>query len=73
MIGFRNRREEGASFACQPFFLLDSQVIRVFRLKDRLIILRVVTYVIRGRMCSRAARDQTGNYWLAIFLETVAG
>ena len=47
----------GASFARQPFFLLGSQVIRIFRLKNRLIILRAVTYVIRERMCSRAARD----------------
>ena len=45
-----------ASFAHQPFFLLDSQVIRIFCLKSRLIILRAVTYVIRGRMCYRAAR-----------------
>ena len=26
VIGFQNGREEGALFACQPFFLLDSQV-----------------------------------------------
>ena len=45
MIGCRNGREESASFARQPFFLLDNQVIRFFRLKDRLIILRAVTYV----------------------------
>ena len=68
MIGFRNGRG-GASFTRQPFFLLDSQVIRIFRLKNRLIILRAVTYVIRKKMCFRAARDQPGNYWLAIFLE----
>ena len=55
------------------FSLLDSQVIRIFCLKDRLIILMAVMYVIRGRMCSRATGDQSGNYWLAIFLETVAG
>ena len=52
MIGFRNRREEGALFALQSVFLFDSQVIRIFRLKDRLIILRVVKYVVCGRMCS---------------------
>ena len=63
----------GASFARQPFFLLDSQVIRIFCFMNRLIILRAVTYVIRGRMCSQAARDQSGNYWLTIFLETAAG
>ena len=62
MIGLQNGRGGGASFALQPFFLLDSQVIRMFRLKNRLIILRAVTYVIRGRMCSPAARDQSGNY-----------
>ena len=38
MIGFQNGREEGALFACQPFFLLDSQV----RLKDCLTILRAL-------------------------------
>ena len=75
MIGLRNGKGGGgASFARQGlFFLLDSQVIRIFRLKNRLIILRVVTYVIRGRMCFRAGRDQLGNYSLSIFLETTAG
>ena len=57
MIGFRNGREEGVSFARQPFFLLDNQVIRIFRLKDRLIILMAVTYVVCGRMCFLAASD----------------
>ena len=51
----------------QLFFLLDNQVIRVFRFKDRLIILRVVTYEVCGRICSQVARDQPGNHWLAIF------
>ena len=74
MIGFQNEREEeGASFARQPFFLLDNQVIRLFRLKDCLIILRVVTYVVCGMMCFLVARDHSRNYWLVIFLETVAG
>ena len=53
MIGFRNGREAGASLARQPFFLLDNQVVRVFRLKDRLIILRAVTYEVCGRICSQ--------------------
>ena len=52
VIGFRNGREEGASFAHQPFFLLDSQVIRTFCLKDCLIILRTVIYVVHGRIRS---------------------
>ena len=73
MIGFQNGREKDASFERQPFFLVDSQVIRIFRLKDHLIILRTVTYVVCERMCSRAARDQSGNYWLTIFLETTTG
>ena len=60
MIGFRNGREEGTSFSRQPCFLLDSQVIPILNLKDRLI--RAVTYVIHGKMCSRVARDQPGNY-----------
>ena len=63
--------EGGALFACQgPFFFLDSQVIRIFRLNNRLIILRAVTYVIHGRMYFRATMDQLENYWLTIFLET---
>ena len=41
-----------ALFACQGlFFLLDSQVIQIFSLKNLLIILRAITYVIHGRMC----------------------
>ena len=63
----------GVSFARQSFFLLDRQVIRIFRLKNRLIILRAITYVIRERMCSRGARDQLRNYLLDIFLETATG
>ena len=62
-----------ALFARQLFFLLDSQVIQIFRLKNRLIILRKVTYVIRGRTRFRAARDQLRNYWLTIFSETTTG
>ena len=69
---------ESESLVCQMerggglFFLLDSQVIRIFRLKNRLIILSAVTYVIRGKMYFRVARDQPGNYWMTIFLEMVA-
>ena len=64
----------GALFARHGmFFLLDSQVIRIFHIKNCLIVLRAVTYVIRGRMCFRVAWDQLGNYWLAIFLETATG
>ena len=57
MIGFRNRKGGGVSFACQP--LLDSQVIRIFCLKNLLIILKVVTYVIYESMfssCNESAR-----------------
>ena len=72
MIGFRNRREAGTSLVRQPFFLLDNQVVRVFRLKDRLIILRAVTYEVCGRICSQVVRDQPGNHWLAIFLKMAA-
>ena len=74
MIGLRNGKGGGTSFACQGlFFLLDSHVIRIFRLKNRLIILRAVTYMIHGRMCFRAVTDQQRNYSLAIFLETAVG
>ena len=62
MIGFRNGREAGASLARQSFFLLDNQVVRVFRLKDQLIILRAVTYEVCGRICFQVARDQPGNH-----------
>ena len=54
---FSKWKGRGVLFARQLFFLLDSQVIRIFRLKNQLIILRTVTYVIRGRICFRVARD----------------
>ena len=55
--------ERGTLFERQGlFFLLDNQFIRIFLLKNRLIILRAVTYVIHGRMCFRAAMDQQGNW-----------
>ena len=73
MIGFRNGREASASLTRQPFFLLDNQVVLVFRLKDRLIILRTVTYEVCGRICSQVARDQPTDHWLAIFLKIAAG
>ena len=66
MIGFRNGMEVGVSLARQPFFILDNQVVQVFLLKDRLIILRVVTYEVCGRICSQVARNQPGNHWPAI-------
>ena len=63
MIGIRNRREEGTLFALQPFFLFDSQVIRIFCLKDRLIILKAVTYVVGHllRDDSRLEEDMLGQ------------
>ena len=48
---FPKWKGEGASFARQLFFLLDSQIIRIIRLKNRLIILRIVTSMTRGMMC----------------------
>ena len=62
MIGFRNGRELGASFVHQSFFLLDNQVIRVFCLKDRLIILRAVMYKVCGKICYQVARNQSRNH-----------
>ena len=73
MISFRNGREASASLARQPLFLLDNQVVRVFHLKDRLIILRAVMYEVYGRICSQVARDQSRSHWLAIFLKMAAG
>ena len=57
VIGFRNGKELGASPALQPFFLLGNQVARVFRLKDRLIILRAVSYEVYGRISSQGTRN----------------
>ena len=70
MIGFQNGREASASLARQPFFLLDNQVVRVFRLKDWLIILRAFTYEVCGRICSQVARNQPRNHWPTIFLRS---
>ena len=64
---FLKWKEAGASLALQSFFLLDNQVVRVFRLKDRLIILRAVTYEVCGRICSQVARNQPGIHWPTIF------
>ena len=72
MIGFRNGREADASFALQSFFLLDNQVIQVFRLKYWLIILRVVMYEVCGRIYSQVVRNQPGNHWPTIFLKIAA-
>ena len=73
MIGLRNGREVGALLARQPFSLLDNQVVRVFHLKDRLNILRAVTYEVCGRICSQVARNQPGNHWPTIFLKMAVG
>ena len=62
MIGFRNGREAGISLARHPFFFLDNQVIRVFCLNDRLIILRVVTHEVCGKICSQVARNRPKNH-----------
>ena len=61
MIGFHNGRETGASLTLQPFFLLGNQVVRVFRLKDCLIILRVVLYEVCGGICSSFVKASAGK------------
>ena len=61
MIGFRNGRKAGASLALQPFFLLGNQVVRVFRLKDWLIILRTVSHVACGRIYSSIVKESVGK------------
>ena len=73
MIGFQNGSETDVSLVHQPFFLLDNQVVRVFRLKDRLIILRAVTYKDYGRICSQVVRNRPKNHWPAILLKMAAG
>ena len=72
MIGFRNGREAGTSLALHPFFLLDNQVVQVYYLKDRFIILRAVTYEVCWRICSQVARNQLENHWPTIFLKMAA-
>ena len=62
MIGSRNGREASVSLALQPFFFLGNQVARVFRLKDRLIILRAVSCEICGRISFQVARRQLGTH-----------
>ena len=57
MIGFQNEREFNASLTLQPFFLLGNQGVRVFRLKDWLIILRTVSYVVCERICSSIVKE----------------
>ena len=72
MIGFRNGREAGTLLALHPFFLLDNQVVQVYYLKDRFIILRAVTFVVCWRIYSQVARNQLENHWPAIFLKMAA-
>ena len=62
MIGLRNGRETNALLARQLFFLSDNQVVLIFRLKDRLIILRAITYEVCGRICSQVVRNQPRNH-----------
>ena len=64
MIGFRNGREAGTSLVLRLFFLLGNQVVRVFCLKDRLIILRAVSYEVCEMIYSQVAginREITGR------------
>ena len=61
MIGFRNGREANASLALQPFFLLGNQDVRVFRLKDWLIFLGAVSYVVCERICSSIVKESVGK------------
>ena len=44
--------EVDALLVRQPFFLLSNHVVLVFPLKDRLIILRTVTYEVCRKICS---------------------
>ena len=57
MIGFRNGREASASLTLQLFFLLGNQDVRVFRLKDWLILLGAVSYMVCGRICSSIVKE----------------
>ena len=72
MIDFRNGREANASFALQSFFFLGNQDVRVVRLKDWLIFLEAVSYMVCGRIYSSIDGNQSGNYWPTISLQ-IAG
>ena len=61
MIGFRNGREANASLVLQPIFLLGNQDVRVFRLKDWLIILGAISYVVSGSICSLIVKESVGK------------
>ena len=73
MIDSQNGREASASPALQLFFLLGNRVARVFRLKDRLIILKAVPCEVCGRITFQVARNQSGTHWPAIFLKVAVG
>ena len=45
----------------QPFFLLGNQDVRVFRLKDWLIFLGAVLYVVCGMICSSIVKESAGK------------
>ena len=62
MIGLRNGKEADVLLARRPFFLLDNQVVIVFRLKDRLNILRTITYEVCEIICSQVIRNQSENH-----------
>ena len=57
VFGFRNGREANAFLALQPFFLLGNQDVRIFRLKDWLIFLGAVSYVVCERICSSIIKE----------------
>ena len=61
MIGFCNGRESDAFLAFQSFFLLGNQVVRVFHLKDWLIILGTVLHVVCGMIYSSIVKESTGK------------
>ena len=59
--------------ALQLFFLLGNKVTRVFRFKDRLIILRTVSCEIYRMVSFQVARRQPGTHWPPIFSKVAAG
>ena len=59
MIGFQNGREARASHALQLFFLLGNQVVGVFHLKNWLIILGAIPYVVEGGYILQTNKEST--------------
>ena len=69
MFDSRNGRDVNVSLALQQFFLLRNQDVRVFCLKDWLIFLEAVSYVVCGRICFSIVKESVGKSLNAHFFK----